>query len=39
MSRIVCSFAGHSNVNDGDVKEKILPALGHEYQVVELPTE
>ena len=22
-----------------DVKEKILPALGHEYQVVELPTE
>ena len=23
----------------GDVKEKILPALGHEYQVVELPTE
>ena len=23
MSRIVCSFAGHSNVNDGDVKEKI----------------
>ncbi len=21
-----------------DVKEKILPALGHEYQVVELPT-
>ena len=22
-----------------DVKEKILPALGHDYQVVELPTE